>query len=64
MSIIAIPKTITGQEELIIISRKEYEELLANKKKQFEENCLCLSKEAKKLKKEGKLPVLRSLKSL
>lgn len=63
-----IPKKLIQKGDLIIIPRKEYDMLLRTfkifkeKEKINENDILNWSREAKKLKKEGKLPVLRSLK--
>ena len=54
-----IPRTITGREELVVLPRRILERLLSNKVKEGE--ILRWSREAKKLKKAGKLPILRSL---
>ena len=69
MSTLTIPKKITKGEELIVLSRKEYERLSrlnkprhARKETVTEEDVLRWSREAKTLKKLGKLPVLESLK--
>lgn len=66
MIIITIPKKISKGEELIAIPKKEYERLsrLDGKKEEeiTEENILRWSKEALKLKRAGKLPLLKSLK--
>ena len=68
MATITIPKRITKGEELIIIPRKEYEEYLELKEKIkeqiTEEDVLRWSREAKRLKKTGKLPLLRSLEEI
>ncbi len=70
MVTITIPHKISKKEDLIAISRKEYAILLAafrilKEKKQISENdILRWSKEARMLKKTGKLAVLRSLKEL
>lgn len=67
--VITIPKRLTGREELVVLSRKEYERLLEVKKENgkvdkreavTEENVLRWSREAKKLKKAGKLPLFES----
>lgn len=60
--IITIPKIITGKDELVILPRKIFERLV--KKTVKESDVLEWSNEAKKLRKEGKLSVLRSLKDL
>ena len=68
MTTITIPKKISGKDNLIAIPRKEYEllldalEALREKKQPTEKDILYWSKEARRLKKEGKLSVLRSLK--
>lgn len=68
MNTITISKNLIKNDDLIIIPRRDYNALLEvfkifRKKKQItEKDVLIWSKEAKKLKKEDKLPVLRSLK--
>jgi len=67
MTTITIPKKLTKGEELVIIPRKEYEKFVAfvaGKKIVREVDVLRWSKEAKKLRKAGKLPILRSFKDL
>jgi len=70
MTTITIPKKISGKDDLIAISRREYElllgalEILREKKQVAEKDILRWSREAKKLKEEGNLPILRSLKGL
>ena len=72
MVVITIPKKIHGTKEFITIPRKEYEEFLALKKLLLKKNAdrfieadiFRISKEAKSLKKNGKLPILRSLKNI
>jgi len=67
MTTITIPKKLTQGEELVAIPRKEYERFVAfvaRKEIVREVDVLRWSKEAKKLRKAGKLPVLRSLKDL
>lgn len=59
-----IPKSITGSEELVVLPLKEFERLLSENTKMSENDVLKWSREAKKIKKAGKLPILRSLKSL
>ena len=59
--IITIPKNVTKGEELMIISRKVYMDLL---KQASESRILRLSKEARLLKKMGRLPKLESLADL
>lgn len=67
MSTIAIPKTITKGEELVIIPRREYDRFLAIISGNEEikgDDVLRWSREAKRLKRAGKLPLLNSLKNL
>lgn len=59
---ITIPKRITGREELVVLSRWQLDKLLAEKTVS-EKEILNWSREAKKFKQKGKLPVLRSLKT-
>lgn len=56
-----IPENIAKMGELVVLPRKEFERLIGKGK---EQEILRLSREAKNLKKEGKLPVLNSLKDL
>lgn len=60
---ITIPRTLTGREELVVLPRRVLVEIMSKKTAGVEE-ILRLSREAKKLKKENKLPLLRSLKDL
>ena len=65
MVTISIPQNLIKNDDLVIIPRKEYEDLLEFRKEEkcvTETDVLRWSKEAKKLKKAGKLPVLHSLK--
>jgi hypothetical protein len=67
MPIVTIPKNITGNEELVVLPRREFERILDMKKnngKVTERAILQWSLEAKKMKKEKKLPVLHSLRDL
>lgn len=57
--IITIPKELAKEGELIIIPRKKYERLLEGQKV-TEKDVLRWTKEAKILKKIGKLPKLKS----
>ena len=59
---ITIPKEITGNEELVVLLRRDLEKIL-KEKSLTEDDILRWSKEAKKLKKQNKLPILESLKS-
>jgi len=68
MTTITIPRKLSLNENLIAIPRKEYEllrsafEILKQRKEITENDILRWSKEAKKLKKTGRLLILRSLK--
>ncbi|PIX88074.1 MAG: hypothetical protein COZ30_01935 [Candidatus Nealsonbacteria bacterium CG_4_10_14_3_um_filter_36_16] len=57
--VITIPKELAKEGELILIPRKKYEKLLESQKV-TEEDVLRWTKEAKALKKIGKLPKLKS----
>lgn len=68
--VITIPKRMTGRDELVVLPRKEYERLLEVKRENgkmykketvTEENVLRWSREAKKLKRAGKLPLFEDL---
>lgn len=69
MTTITIPQKITKNRDLIAIPREEYEMLLdafklLKEKKHItitEEDILRWSKEARRLKKKGRLPLLHSL---
>lgn len=56
--ITTIPKDATGGKELVVLSREVFEQLLA------QAEVLKRSREAKDLKRRGKLPVLLSLRDL
>lgn len=60
--IVTIPESITGKQELVVLSRRTFEALLSHTL--TEERILKLSKEAKQLKKKGALPILTSLANL
>jgi hypothetical protein len=65
MAVITLPKKLIKEKDLVIIPKKEYEKLLkAFKILKNQETILNLAKEAKRLKKKGKLPILKSLKDL
>jgi len=57
--VITIPKELVKEGELIVIPRKKYEQLLEGQKI-TEEDVLRWASEAKKLKKIGRLPKLKS----
>lgn len=64
MATITIPKKITPDEELVAIPKKEYELFLSlrtGKEMVTAEDVLRWSREAKELKKKGKLPLFRDL---
>ena len=66
MVTITIPRKVTKGEELVVISRKEYERFLRfqkheEEKKITEADILRWSREARKLKKTGKLPLFENL---
>jgi len=57
--VITIPKELVKEGELIVIPRKKYEQLLEGQKI-TEEDVLRWTSEAKRLKKIGRLPKLKS----
>ena len=57
--VITIPKDLAKKGELVVIPRETYEMLLENQKV-TEEDILRWTREAKALKKMGKLPRLKS----
>jgi len=57
--VITIPKELVKEGDLIVIPRKKYEQLLEGQKI-TEEDVLRWAGEAKKLKKIGRLPKLKS----
>ncbi|OHB20475.1 MAG: hypothetical protein A2939_01720 [Parcubacteria group bacterium RIFCSPLOWO2_01_FULL_48_18] len=61
-SIVTIPSRVSKGEELVVIPKKLYEELLDSSL--AEERLLELAKESKRLLKRNKLPKLRSLAEL
>jgi len=67
MATVTISKRITKGEELVVITRKEYEKFLDAAVRGEMVNAadvLRWSREAKQLKRKGALPLLRSLKDL
>ena len=69
MATSTIPKKVTKGEALVVIPLREYEKFLALagekiREKASEADLLRWSKEAKKLRRAGKLPILHSLKDL
>lgn len=64
-TILTIPRTITGDEELVVLPKRKFEEILEKASRELDANdILRWSREAKSLKKANRLPVLRSFKSL
>ena len=59
---VTIPRSLANNDDLIIIPRKQYEYFL--QVIGAEDEVLSLSREAQALKKKGKLPILKSLRSL
>ena len=64
-----ISKKVTKGEELVVISRREYEKFLSLALAEegvavTEADVLRWSREAKQLRRAGKLPILRSLRDL
>lgn len=69
MATLTIPKKVTKGEDLVIIPRREYEKFLALADGKIgqrvgQSDLLRWSKEAKKLRRAGKLPILHSFKDL
>lgn len=61
-TLITIPNSIAKMGELVVLPRKEFEKLLKGRIEELkEQELLRLSREAKNLKKEGRLSVLHSL---
>lgn len=58
LSFVTIPRGISKTEELAVLPKKQLERLIN------EVRILAISREAKKMKKDGKLPLLTSLKQL
>lgn len=59
MQTITIPKKLTGRDDLVVIPKKELDELLARAGKPVsEKDVLRWSREAKKLRRAGKLSKL------
>lgn len=65
MTTITIPKELTKEGDLVIIPKRIFAALLEkSREKVTEKDILKWSREAKNLKKIGKLPILRSLRDL
>jgi hypothetical protein len=57
-----IPKALAGSDDLVIVPKKEYDNLLARAENAVgEQDVLRWSREAKQLHRVGKLPKLTSL---
>lgn len=65
MVTITIPKTLRNAGDLVLISKKELQALILRANEAVgEKEILRLSREARTMKRAGKLPVLRSLRAL
>jgi hypothetical protein len=65
MVTITIPKELSEHGELVVIPKKELDELIARASDVVgEKEILHWSREARRMKRAGKLPVLRSLRKL
>ena len=61
-TLVTIPNSVAKMGELVVLPRKEFERLLKGRIEELEEQeLLRLSREAKNLKKEGRLSILHSL---
>ncbi len=59
MQTITIPKKLTGRDDLVVIPKKELDELIARAGKPVaQEDVLRWSREARKLRRAGRLPKL------
>jgi hypothetical protein len=65
MGTITIPKKMAGKDDLVVIPKKELDALIERAGEAVTEaNILRWSREARQLKRAGKLPKLRSLRDL
>ena len=65
MATITIPKKLAGRDDLIVIPKKEFDDLIARAESAVgEQDILRWSREAKQLHRAGKLPKLTSLRGL
>jgi len=65
MATITIPKKLAGRDDLIVIPKKEFDDLIARAESAVgEQDILRWSREAKQLHHAGKLPKLTSLRGL
>src|SRR5665647_1286569 len=65
MATITIPKKLAGRDDLVVIPKKEFDDLIARAESAVgEQDILRWSREAKQLHRAGKLPKLTSLRGL
>jgi len=65
MARITIPKALAGSDDLVIVPKKEFEDLVARAENAVgEQDVLSWSREAKELHRAGKLPKLSSLRRI
>jgi len=66
MATITIPKKLAGRDDLVVIPKKEFDDLIARAEKNAvgEQDVIRWSREAKQLHRAGKLPELTSLRRL
>jgi hypothetical protein len=65
MARITIPKALAGSDDLVIVPKKEFEDLVARAENAVgEQDILRWSREAKELRRTGKLPKLTSLRRI
>jgi hypothetical protein len=65
MARITIPKKLAGSDDLVIVPKKEFDDLLARAENAVgEQDVLRWSQEAKVLHRAGKLPKLTALRGL
>ena len=65
MFTISIPKSVHQRDELVAIPKRELADLIARASGNIaEKDILRWSREARSLKREGKLPVLRNVRGL
>ena len=65
MATITIPKTLAGRDDLVVIPKKEFDDLIARAESAVgEQDILRWSREAKQLHRAGKLPKLTTLRGI
>ena len=65
MARITIPKALAGSDDLVVVPKKEFDDLVARAESAVnEQDVLKWSREAKALHRAGKLPKLVSLRRL